>query len=221
MFGAVWSALGLLGTLTIVVVTALYIGASPQTYIEGVVSLLPQNRRGLVRRVLDHVGDSLWGWLVGQVLDMLVVGILTGVGLALLGVPLAFILALTAALMNFVPYIGALAGAVPAILIALSVSEHMAMYVALLFLGVQSFEGNVSAPLIQKRTIDLPPAVTILSQTAMGVVFGIFGIVLATPFAAAVLAAVQVLQEQRPTESANGQDQEPEPQHAETLASPG
>jgi predicted PurR-regulated permease PerM len=196
--GALRSALGLLGTIGVILVAALYIAAAPRSYVDGLVSLLPSGRRAATRRVLDHVGDKLWGWLIGQVLDMLVVGVLCGVGLVLLGMPLAFILAVIAALLNFEPYIGAIAGAVPAVLIALSINGQEALFVALLYLGVQTFEGNVTAPLIQKRAIDLPPALTILSQTAFGVIFGLFGVILATPFAAAILAALLELRRDTP-----------------------
>ncbi len=191
--GALWSALGLLGTFGVILVAALYIAAAPQSYVDGLVGLLPPAQRAPTRHVLDEVGRTLWGWLVGQFLDMLAVGVLCGVGLILLGMPLVFILALIAGLLNFVPYIGAIAGAVPAVLIALSISGQEALSVALLYLGVQTFEGNVMAPLIQRRTIDLPPALTILSQTALGVIFGLFGVILATPFTAAILAAIHAL----------------------------
>ncbi len=204
--GALWSALGLLGTIGVILVAALYIAAAPQSYVDGLLDLLSPKQRAPTRRVLDHVGQTLWGWLVGQFLDMLVVGILCGAGLVLLGMPLTFILALIAGLLNFVPYIGAIAGAVPAVLIALSTSGEQALFVGLLYLGVQTFEGNIMAPLIQKRTIDLPPALTILSQTAFGVTFGLFGVILATPFAAALLAAVQQLRAER----AETADQSPE-----------
>jgi predicted PurR-regulated permease PerM len=198
--GALWSALGLLGTIGVILVAALYIAAAPQSYVDGLVGLLSSKQRAPTRRVLDQVGRTLWGWLVGQFLDMLVVGVLCGTGLVLLGMPLAFILALIAGLLNFVPYIGAIAGAVPAVLIALSISGEEALFVGLLYLAVQTFEGNVLAPLIQKRTIDLPPALTILSQTAFGVIFGLFGVILATPFAAALLAAVQELRAEEPAD---------------------
>ncbi len=196
--GALWSALGLLGTFGVILVAGLYIAAAPQSYVEGMVGLLSPRQRAPTRRVLDQVGRTLWGWLVGQFLDMLIVGVLCGTGLLLLGMPLAFILALIAGLLNFVPYIGAIAGAVPAVLIALSVGREEALFVGLLYLAVQTFEGNILAPLIQKRTIDLPPALTILSQTALGVIFGLLGVILATPFAAAVLAAVQAVRADTP-----------------------
>lgn len=196
--GALWSVLGLLGTVGVILAAALYIAAAPASYVHGLVHLLPKKQRPDARRVLDHVGHALRGWLIGQFLDMLVVGGLIGAGLWLLGVPLVFILALIAALTNFVPYIGAIVGAVPAVLVAFSLGWDEALYVALLYLVVQTVEGNVSAPLIQRHTIDLPPALTILSQTALGLVFGLFGVILATPVTAAVIAAVQALEKQDP-----------------------
>jgi predicted PurR-regulated permease PerM len=196
--GALWSVLGLLGTVGVIVVAALYMAAAPTQYVHGVAHLLPKTRRPTTRRVMDRIGHDLWSWLVGQFLDMLVVGALCGIGLWLLGMPLVFILALVAAIANFVPYIGAIAGAVPAMLIALSMGWQQALYVALLYLGVQTFEGNVTAPLIQQRATDLPPALTLVAQTAFGLIFGLFGVILATPITAAIIAAVQQLTDEDP-----------------------
>lgn len=196
--GTLWSVLGLLGTVLVILAAALYMAASPQPYVHGLAHLLPTKQRPETRRVLDHIGHTLWGWMVGQFIDMLIVGTLCGIGLVLLGMPLAFILALIAGLTNFVPYFGAIAGAIPAVLIAFSISGQEAFYVALLYLGVQTFEGNVTAPLIQRRAINLPPALTILSQTALGLIFGVFGVILATPFTAAVIATVETVTEEDP-----------------------
>ncbi len=196
--GALWSVLGLLGTIGVILVAALYMAAAPAPYVHGMTHVLPKAWRPAAQHVLDRIGHDLWGWLVGQFFDMLIVGTLCGIGLVLLGMPLAFILALIAGLTNFVPYIGAIGGAVPAVLIAFSISPQEALFVALLYLGVQLFEGNVTAPLIQRRAINLPPSLTILSQTALAVIFGVFGIILATPVTAAIIAAVQGLEDENP-----------------------
>lgn len=143
--------------------------------------MLPVDWRPRGREVAQKIAHTLQLWFVGQLLDMVIVGVLIGVGLWLLGVPLALTLALFAGLLNFVPYVGALAGAVPAILVALSQSPSMALWVALLFVGVQM------------RTIALPPALTILCQTVLGTLFGVFGLVIATPLIAAMLTAVRLI----------------------------
>jgi len=196
--GAVWSVVGLLATIAIVLVAALYMAGAPAQYLHGFAHLLPSRQRSEARRVMDRIGSDLWGWLLGQLVDMLVVGVLSGVGLLLLGVPLAFVLGVIAALANFVPYIGAIGGAIPAILVALSLGWEKALHVALLYAVVQIFEGNVTGPLIQRRAINLPPALALVAQTTFGLIFGLFGVILATPLAAAILAAVQQLTEDNP-----------------------
>jgi predicted PurR-regulated permease PerM len=122
----------------------------------------------------------------------------------LLGVPLPFILAATAALFNFVPYIGAIGGAVPAVLVAFSQGPQQALLVVALFTVVQVLEGNLLSPMIQKRAVDLPPAATILAQTALGALFGLPGILLATPVAAALLAALREVTADAPDDASPG-----------------
>ncbi len=187
------SVLGLGGTLVVVIATALFFAASPGLYRNGTLRLLPVPWRPRGAEVFDELGETLRLWFLGQFADMVVVTVLIGAGLFALGVPLAPTLALFAGLLNFVPYIGALAGSVPAILVALAQSPGQALWVALLFLLVQTLEGNVIAPLIQKRTIALPPVLTILSQTVLGTLFGALGLILATPFAAAAMVAVRMI----------------------------
>ncbi len=185
------SVLGLGSTLVILVATALFFAASPGLYRDGLVRLLPVPWRPRGREVMDDMGEALQLWFVGQLFDMAVVTVLTGVGLFLLGVKLSWTLALIAGLMNFVPYIGALAGSLPALLIASSQGADLALYTAILVAAVQMLEGNVIAPIIQKRTVDLPPAVTILSQTVLGTLFGLLGVILATPLTAAAMVFTQ------------------------------
>ncbi len=187
------STLGLFGSLVIILVTGVYFAAAPRTYTNGVVTLVPPTRRTRAREVLAQLGDALRGWLFGQMIDMAVVAVLTGLGLFLLGIPLALPLAVLAGLFNFVPYIGAIAGAAPAILIAFGQSPTSALWVALLFIAVQAAEGYFIMPQIQKRTVHLPPALAILSQTVLGTLFGAFGLILATPAVAAALVAIRMV----------------------------
>jgi predicted PurR-regulated permease PerM len=179
--------------LLIILVTGIYFAAAPRTYANGIIALVPIARRPRARQVLVELGDTMRGWLFGQMLDMAIVAALIGIGLTLLGVPLALPLAVVAGLFNFVPYVGAIAGAVPAVLIAFGQNPSDALWVALLFIGVQTLEGYFIMPQIQQRTVHLPPALAILSQTALGTLFGAFGLILATPAAAAGLVAVRMI----------------------------
>jgi len=190
LLGFVGSAFGLAGTLVVVVMAALYFAAAPGTYANGTLRLVAQPYRAEARKLMLAAGSALWAWSAGQALDMLVVGLLTGLGLWLIGVPLAFVLGTIAGLANFVPYIGAITGAIPAALIAFSVSSTTGLETVALVALVQGFEGNVLAPLIQKRAVELPPGLTILSQTAFGAILGLPGLIFATPLTAALVAVM-------------------------------
>jgi predicted PurR-regulated permease PerM len=202
--GFAGSLVGVASSILVVVATALFLAASPRVYVDGFLKLLPPRKRPRGREVLGAIGKTLNLWFLGQFIDMVLVTIVTTAGLLALGVPLAVTLGLIAGLLNFVPYIGALAGAVPAILVALAQSPELALWVALLFAVIQFLEGNLIAPLLQKQTVSTPPALTILSQTVFGTLFGLPGIVLATPLAAAALVAVRMIYVEDVLEDRNG-----------------
>ena len=188
--GYVGSAFGLFGTLFVVIIAGLYLAASPAIYVNGALRLVPVEKRPMAHDLITEAGHALWAWSAGQALDMLVVGILSGIGLWVIGVPLALVLGVVAGLFNFVPYIGAIIGAVPAIIIAFSVGAQQGLETLALYAVIQGFEGNVMAPLIQRRAVDMPPGLTILSQTAFGSILGIPGLIFATPLTAAILAVL-------------------------------
>jgi predicted PurR-regulated permease PerM len=200
------SIFGALGTFAVILVAGLYFAANPQLYVDGVMRLLPPEHRRAGRRLAAAAGDALWHWTAGQAVDMLFVGIVSVIGLTMLNVPLAPVLGILAGLMNFVPYIGAIVGFIPAILIALSQGPQHALSVAILYAVIQGFEGNVLAPIIQRRAAHLAPALTILSQTTIGALFGIPGLMLATPLAAALVAVVQVLEPPEDQAAARGSE---------------
>jgi len=122
--GLLSGAFGLLGTILVILIAGLYFALSPALYIDGVLRIVPPKHRGAARELLLTAGSTLWAWTAGQALDMLVVGILSGLGLYMIGVPLALALGVVAGLMNFIPYIGAIMGAVPAVLLGLSLGTH-------------------------------------------------------------------------------------------------
>ena len=191
--GFATGTIGVLGSFLVLIVAGLYFAASPGLYVEGTVHLLPIPQRARGRAVLLAIGHTLRWWFVGQAIDMAAVGSLTAIGLFALGIPLAATLAMIAALFNFVPYIGAICGAVPAVLVAFGQGPQPAIEVALLFVAVQTLEGNVIAPLIQRRTVELPPVLTIFSQTVLGTLFGPLGLILATPLTAAGMVLVKMV----------------------------
>ncbi|QGZ37897.1 putative PurR-regulated permease PerM [Pseudoduganella flava] len=185
--------MGALGNAVIILFVGVYFAAQPHLYIDGLVTLVPPRKRARAREVMDELGRTLARWLLGKAASMLLVGVASAAGLALLGVPLALILGLIAGLLDFIPYLGPLMAGVPAVLIAFSDSPQQALYVVLLFGAIQLAEGYLLSPLIEKRTVSLPPALTIVMQLLFGALFGMAGVALATPLTAVLAVLVSML----------------------------
>ena len=172
---------GLLVNLLIAVAVGAYLASDATAYRDGFVRLFPPRMRSVVGNVLNELGTTLGWWLAAKFASMAVIGALTWIGLVALGVPLAAPLALIAALLTFIPNIGPLLSLVPAALLALVQSPLFALYVILLYAGIQFVESYLVTPLIQKRMVSLPPALTIVVQLLAGVLAGGLGLLLAAP----------------------------------------
>jgi predicted PurR-regulated permease PerM len=183
---------GIADTL-LVIVGGIYLAAQPRLYRAGIIKLVPEGRRGPVADALDECGGTLALWLKGRLVSMAVVGVLTTTGLWLIGVPSALSLGLLSALLEFIPFIGPIISAVPAILLALAHDPQAALWTALLYLVVQQLEGNVIEPLVQQRAVTIPPALLLFSLVGAGLVFGIAGIVLGAPLTVVLYALVKRL----------------------------
>lgn len=177
----------------LVLFAGVYIAARPQLYRSGVLQLLPEGKRPLVGEALDESGDALRRWLKGQLVAMAIVGLLTGVGLWLLGVPAALTLGILAALLDFVPFVGPVLAAIPGVLIAFTQSPTLALWTLGLYLLIQQIEGNLVSPLIQQRAVDLPPALLLFSLVAGGFLFGFAGVLLAVPLTVVLFVMVKRL----------------------------
>lgn len=185
--------LGALANLGLVIVAGVYLAARPELYRDGLLLLFPPAAQQRARATLDAVGRALRLWLLGQLVAMLMVGVLTALGLWLLGIPSALALGFIAGLLEFVPYLGPILGALPALLLALAESPSLVLWVVLLYAAVQQVEGNLITPLVQQRAVDMPPALTIFAILAFGVLFGLGGVLLATPLAVVLMVMVKTL----------------------------
>jgi predicted PurR-regulated permease PerM len=191
--GVFSAGLGILTNFAIVVAVGFYLASNPGLYQAGVVRLVPLDKRPRAREVLHVLGYTLRWWLIGRLSVMAINGLLTALGLWLLGVPLAFSLGLLTALLNFIPNIGPILAGIPAVLIALTQSQTQAVYVLILYIVVQSLEGFVFTPLVQQYTVSIPAALIISAQVLLGVLFGPLGVVLAVPLTASVLVLIKLL----------------------------
>lgn len=187
------SVAGIAVNLLLVLVAGVYIALRPSRYREGLLMLFPRRMREEAGETLDVLRDGLRLWLLGQLLAMLMVGALTTAGLWLLGVPSALALGFIAGLLEFVPYVGPVLSAVPAIAVAAAEEPVTALWVAALYLLIQQIEGAFITPLVQQRTVELPPALTIFAIIAFGILLGPLGVILATPLTVLFFVAVKKL----------------------------
>jgi len=179
--------------LVVVIFAGIYLATQPNFYRSGVIKLVPPRRRDQADEAMVESERALRLWLKGQAIAMVVVGLLTGMGLWLLGMPSAFALGLLAGVLEFIPFAGPLIAAVPAVLLSLVAGPEMTIWVCLLYLGVQQFEGNVLTPMIQQYVVELPGVVLLFSLIGFGTLFGPLGIVLAAPLAVVTMVLVKRL----------------------------
>ena len=193
LFSFLSSTVAVLGGLLLILFTALYIGADPRLYYKGLLHLVPRPARPRADEVLGAIGMTLRKWLVSQLVLMAVIGVITTIGLSLLGVKAALSLGIIAGLLEFIPMLGPLLSAIPAVAMGFLDSPEKALFVALLYTGVQFLENHILVPLLMKRGVDLPPVVTLIGLSLMALVFGFLGMLVAVPFLAAVMTAVKLL----------------------------
>jgi predicted PurR-regulated permease PerM len=177
----------------VVIFAGIYLATQPNFYRAGVIKLVPPVRRKIAAEAMLESERALRLWLKGQAIAMVVVGFLTGIGLWALGMPSALVLGLMAGLLEFIPFAGPIMAAVPAVLLAAAVSPELTLWVVLLYLAVQQFEGNLLTPLVQQYAVDLPGAVLLFSLIGFGSLFGTLGVILAAPLAVVTMVLVKRL----------------------------
>lgn len=184
---------GALTGFLLIIFTGLYLCIEQRLFRRGALRLVPPPGRQRVSDTFDRVANSLRGWIVGTTINMVVVGVATGVALWALGIPAAIALGVIAGILEFIPVVGPIIAAIPALALALIVSPTTAVWVLLLYVVIQQLESNLLGPLVMKGVVKLPPALSIVFQLAMSVLFGFVGLLVAVPLLAAVVVAVKSL----------------------------
>jgi predicted PurR-regulated permease PerM len=187
------STLSALGGLIVIIFVTIFIAADPELYHRGLMHLFPRSSRERAGEVLTALAATLRRWLATQLVGMLIIGVVTTTALLILDVKAAFALGLIAGLLEFVPYIGPILSAVPAVAMALLDSPEKALWVVLAYTAIQQLEGVVIQPLLMQKGLELPPVLTVLGQTAMALVFGFLGLLVAVPLLGTIMTAVKML----------------------------
>lgn len=191
--GVFSTALGMAMNFIIVFFLGLYLAIDPGRYRTGLIQLAPIDRRDRTEQVLNQLGDTLQWWLIGRMVAMVVIGLLTAVGLWLIGVPLALMLGLSAGILSFIPYLGPILSIVPPLLMVVTEGPTMILYVVFLYVAIQAIESYLLTPIIEQKTVSLPPALALSTQVLMGVLFGGLGVIFASPITAVGLKLVKML----------------------------
>lgn len=187
------ATIGAIGSAVLVLFVGVYLAADPRTYRRGLLRLVPPARRALAEQTFDAIGRNLVGWMRGQAVSMLAVALAMGIGLSLIGMPLALTLALIAGVIEFVPYFGTLVSSVLIVAVALTEGEQMAMWALLVCLAVQQAESYIVQPLAQRWATRMPPVLGMLSVLVFGVLFGLPGVLLAVPLMVVCMTLVEHL----------------------------
>jgi predicted PurR-regulated permease PerM len=185
--------MAVVGGVLLILFMAIYIGAEPDVYRRGLMLLFPLRVRAGSGEVLSAVATVLRKWLVTQLIAMVTIGTVSTIALLILGVKAPFALGLLAGLLEFIPTIGPLLSAVPAIAMGFLDSPEKALTVGLVYWGIQFVENNLLIPLLMKGGVNVPPVLTILAQALLTVLFGFLGLMVAVPLTATVIVVVRML----------------------------
>ncbi len=187
------TSFGVVGDLYIIIFLGIFFSVDPDIYKKGIIMVVPPIGKAAAKNILERISHTLKAWLKGMLLAMLIIATLSYTGLTIVGVPVALALAVFAGLLNFVPNFGPVIAMAPAVLIALTMSFNTALTVAIIYILIQTLESNVITPTIQKRMINIPPAVSLMGQLIMGSVSGVLGIILAVPIIATLMIVIDEL----------------------------
>lgn len=193
LFPFITSTFEVIAGLVLILMMSVYIGADPFTYRNGILHLFPKRKRERIGEVLTAMAVMLRKWLVTQLIAMLVIGVVSTIALLLLRVKAPFALGIIAGLLEFVPTIGPVLSAVPAIAMGFLDSPEKALYVGLVYIAIQQLENHILIPLLMKGGMDLPPVLTIVTQGLMALLFGFLGLMIAVPLLAAVMVPIKML----------------------------
>ncbi|HKB85430.1 MAG TPA: AI-2E family transporter [Ignavibacteriaceae bacterium] len=191
--GIFTSTFAVMVNVFIILIIGLYTAFNPVLYVNGFIKLFPAAKRQRVSEVLEAMGLALRWWFVGRFASMLIIGILTAVGLWVLNIPMPVTLGIFAAVLTFVPNIGPFVSAVPAVMFGLVISPVRGLYVAVLYVAIQTLESYLITPQIQKKAVSIPPALLISAQILAGILLGFLGLILATPLMVCIIVAVQMI----------------------------
>jgi predicted PurR-regulated permease PerM len=187
------STFAISGAFMLVLFIAAYIAVDPALYHGGILQLVPRRERDRAALTLTRLATTLRRWLVTQLIAMVVIGAVTTVFLFVIHVKAALPLGILAGASKFIPIVGSIFAAIPAIAMAFIDSPHKALVVAVGYFVIQFVENHLLVPVLMKRGVNIPPAMTLGIQALMSVLFGFLGLLVAVPLLAVILTIVRTM----------------------------
>jgi predicted PurR-regulated permease PerM len=185
--------LGGLADALLVIIAGIYIASNPFIYQRGLVKLFPKGQHERVESSLQAAGQALKLWLTAQLISMTAVGVLTAAAMWFIGLPSPLALGFIAGLADFIPFVGPIIGAVPAVLLSFTADGNAVLWTLLAFVVIQQIEGNVILPIVEKHMVSIPPALALFAILAGGVLFGTLGLIFGFPLAIVAYVLVKKL----------------------------
>ncbi|RJF93557.1 AI-2E family transporter [Sphingomonas cavernae] len=185
------SAFGALTSLFMIAVIGLFLAMEPRIYERGFQWLLPADKRREAKITLDRMGFTMRRLMAGRLFGMFFEGVLTWIALSIAGVPMALILGILTGVLAFIPNIGAFISGLLMVAVGFSAGIETGLAAIIVYFVVQTFDGYVLIPLVARKTVDMPPALTLGTQILFGTLFGIFGLALADPIVAMIKVALE------------------------------
>lgn len=184
-------ALGAVTSLIMVLVIGLFVAMEPRLYERGLQWMIPRDQRKRFTGTIELMATTMRRLLAGRLFGMALEGVMTGIALALAGVPMALVLGIITGILAFVPNIGAITSGVLMVAVGFSAGVHTGFWAIAIYVFIQTFDGYVVIPMVARRTVDLPPALTLSMQILAGTLFGVLGLTLADPLTAMIKVALE------------------------------
>jgi predicted PurR-regulated permease PerM len=189
--GYVGTVFGVVSSVVLVVAFGLFIALEPRVYQRGLAWLVPCRDRGQAEITLDRMAHTLRRLMAGRLAGMLFEGVLTWIALSIGNVPMALLLGILTGLLAFIPNIGAFVSGVLMVAVGFSAGVDTGLWAIGTYFAVQTFDGYVMLPYVARKTVDMPPAITLGAQILLGTLLGFMGLLLADSITAMIKVALE------------------------------
>ncbi len=183
----------MLAGVVVSAIAGVYFAAQPSLYLNGLLTLFPTGKRKMAEETAKDVGNALCLWLEGQFMSMLLIGALSAAAAWLIGLPSPLALGLIAGITEFIPYVGPILAAIPAVLVAATQGMDAILWTVAAYLAIHTAEGNFIAPMIQRQMASIPPALMVLGIAAIGFIFGMVAVIFAAPMTVVLFVLIKKL----------------------------